>query len=211
MYLDFDDRPDTPRLPSALSRLERALLAAVIYLLFVVAYLVTPDSVWQRVQQVPLVPSQPVRYVRIEPNLDRLAKPKPVAPESDLDRRATTPEPVPKPENDAPKSVGNSPERVTAPPPGESPSPSEASPNTPTPNTTAKVSPNPADAKPRPSFDVAGALRSVGRILQNEQMDNPQGVAIGAHGRIDRRGLLEGGERHTELSFAQGRDALLVR
>src|SRR3954470_19834988 len=115
MQLEFDDRrPDTPRLPSALTTLERALLATVLYLLIIVVYLVVPDSFWQRhlPEQVPPAFDQPLRYVRIEPNMDRLPKPKPIAPPSDLDRRSTSPQPVPKPETDAPKSVGNTPEKA---------------------------------------------------------------------------------------------------
>src|SRR5437870_4519052 len=124
MYLDFEDRPDTPRLPPALSRLERVLIAAVLYLSIIVIYLVVPDSFWQAhlsPQSPPAAVDAPIRFVRIEPNMDRLAKPKPVAPPSDLDRRATAPEPIPKPETDAPKSVGDTPEKVTAPPPAPPP------------------------------------------------------------------------------------------
>jgi periplasmic protein TonB len=183
MYLEFDDRPDTPRLPPALSRLERALILLVIYLVVIVVYLVTPNSVWQRVEPPPPIPEQPIEYVRIEPNLDRLAPPKRPAPASDLDRRATTPEPIPKPETDAPKSVGNTPEKVTSPPPAEtmkgpeSPSPpSDTNTSPATPNMTAKVSPNAAPAEGRaPSGVLGDALRNVQRYIQGDNFDNPQG------------------------------------
>lgn len=185
MYLDFEDRPDTPRLPPALSRLERGLIAAVIYLLLVVAYLVTPESVWQRVDQPPPpVMDEPIRYVRIEPSMDRLAKPKPLAPPSDLDRRSTTPQPVPKPETEAPKSVGDTSEKVTSPPPAEtlkgpeSPSPpADASTSLPVPNMTAKVSPNSSTSEAKaPAGLLGNALRNLQRYMQGENLDNPQGT-----------------------------------
>ena len=182
MYLDFEDRPDTPRLPPALSRLERALILAVIYLVMVVTYLVVPDSVWQAVQPPPQAMDQPMEYVRIEPNMDRLRTPKPLAPPSDLDRRATTPQPVPQPENDAPKSIGNTPEKVTAPPPEEAAKgpesaspPSEASNSPPAPNMTAKISPNGATSSKAPSGMLGNALRNLQRYIQDENLDNPQG------------------------------------
>jgi len=83
MQLDFEDlRPDTPRLPPALSRLEQALLALVLYLIIIVIYLVVPDSFWQAhlVQQPPPAMDEPMRFVRIEPNMDRLLPPAPELP-----------------------------------------------------------------------------------------------------------------------------------
>jgi TonB family protein len=183
--LDFEGRPDTPRLPPALSRLERALLALVLYLVVIVIYLVVPDSFWQAhlVQQPPPTLNQPLRFVRIEPNMDRLAKPKPLAPPSDLDRHMTAPQPIPKPETDAPKSVGNTPEKVTSPPPEESakgpisPSPpSDASPSQAIPNMSAKVAPNTSSSEPKAPAGVLGnALRNLQRYIQDENLDNPQG------------------------------------
>jgi protein TonB len=167
-----------------LSRLERALLAIVLYLVIIVIYLVVPDSVWQAqmVQQPPPVASEPLRYVRIEPNLDRLARPKPVAPPSDLDRRMTAPEPIPKPETEAPKSVGNTSEKVTAPPPAESakgpesPSPPNVSQSQAIPNVSAKVAPNTSSSEPKAPAGVLGnALRNLQRYIQDENLDNPQG------------------------------------
>src|SRR5215467_11465646 len=115
MLFDIDDgRPDAPLVPPALTRLERVLLSIVAYLLIVVAYLIIPDKFWAAPQpkEVPEQKDQVVRFVQIEPRVDRPAPPKPVVDRSDLDRRAETRERAPQALNDAPKSVGNTPEKI---------------------------------------------------------------------------------------------------
>jgi TonB family protein len=186
MYLDFQDhRPDTPHLPRSLTRLEQVLLVVVGYLIIVVTYLVVPASVWQSAPAQPLLPppEQMTRLVHIEPLVDRPAPPKKPSDLSDLDRRTTTIERAPKPENDAPRSRGNTPEKVESAPPEESKSanaasapPTSTSMNTP--NVTTKVAPDapPAESGPEPGV-VGKALRNLQSYLHDQTFDNPQGGA----------------------------------
>src|SRR5262245_9319534 len=114
MYLDFQDhRPDAPRLPRSLTRLEQVLLVIIGYLLVVIGYIFVPASVWRPAPQSVLPrPDQITRLVHIEPLIDRPVTPKKPADLSDLDRRSTTIERAPKPENDEARSRGNTPEKV---------------------------------------------------------------------------------------------------
>src|SRR5262245_44892223 len=112
MYLNFDEnRPDTPRVPQTLTKLERILLAVVAYQALLLAYFLAPDSLFVRPVRQLLAPEDPVRFVHIEPLVDRTAVPKKTAPPSDLDRRATSPQPTPKPENPDPALKGNTPDK----------------------------------------------------------------------------------------------------
>ena len=116
MCLDFEDHhPDTPHLPPAFSRLERLLMTVVAYLVIVIAFLVMPAS-WfaprelQPLNQLP--PQDDVTFVMMEPLKDRVAPPKIHADASDLDRQSATRERAPVPENPAPFSRGNTPDKV---------------------------------------------------------------------------------------------------
>jgi hypothetical protein len=72
MYIDFDEnRPETPRVPAALTRLERLLLAVVAYQALLLGYFLTPQSFWARPIHELLAPDEPIRYVQIEPRIDR--------------------------------------------------------------------------------------------------------------------------------------------
>ena len=94
MYLDFEDhRPDTPRIPTAVSAREAVLASLLFHALLVIAYLVWPATPVIPVEaHLAELPSQPsVEYVHIMPALERTRPPKPDAPASDLDRRASSP------------------------------------------------------------------------------------------------------------------------
>src|SRR5262245_56153733 len=112
MFLDFEDyRPETPRVTSVISRREGVLLSFIVHLLFVIAYLLAPESV--PVQPVTPLPSQePIRYVQMEPLVDKMRAPRLTPEQSDMDRRSSTRERAPRPENPLPFSRGNTPEKV---------------------------------------------------------------------------------------------------
>jgi TonB family protein len=199
MYFDLqDDHPETPRVPPALTRLERVLLSVVAYLLILVTYLVVPDSFWAAppARSLPPQADQTVRFVRIEPLVDRTARPKELAPNADLDRRSATRERAPKPENTAPLSRGNTPEKVEGGPQetvkgadAQTPAPPSNS-TTPAP-VTAKGSPEVPIIDARPSGGIVGnALRNL-RYIPDQTLDNPQGGATdsGADIQFDSKGV----------------------
>jgi len=197
MYLDFEDnRPDTPRVPQALTRLERFLLVLVAYLAIIVTYFVVPTSVWEQTPAkfVPQPPDQMIRFVQIEPLRDRIAPPKPVAPPSDLDRRAATIEKAPKPKNDDPVSRGNTPEKFESPPEDRSKgaaSPAEPSSASTTPDGLTKVAPAGPLTETRPNTGVGnGLLRNLQHYLP-QTYDNPQGgqTESGADIQFDSKGV----------------------
>jgi protein TonB len=199
MFLDIqDDRPDTPRVPPALTRLERVLLSIVAYLLILVTYLLVPDKFWAAPtpKEVPTQEDKVVRFVQIEPRLDRRAVPKELVDKSDLDRRAATRERAPKPENEAPLSRGNTPEKFeggpkeTAKGADDQPAPpaNSASPAT----VTSKVSPDVPIIDTRPSGGILGnALKNLQRYVQDQNLNNPQGGATepGADIQFDSKGV----------------------
>ena len=127
MYFDFDDlHPDTPRLGSPLTRLEKVLLAVVTHLVVLILILVWPHLPFvkamqlrqqEALQEAELRKQQELRdraqFVFIAPKMDRPVKVPPKTPDlSDMNRRAQTRERVPNPKNNLPFSRGNTPERV---------------------------------------------------------------------------------------------------
>jgi protein TonB len=181
MYLDFEDfRPDTPHLPPAFSRLERALLTLVAYLLVVIAYLVMPAS-WFAPAEMAAMPSRPpqddVTFVMMEPLRDIPAPPRPQAEASDIDRRASTVERAPAPENPAPMSRGNTPEKVEGAPPAEPPKGStgvsEEAP--PVPEAPAILPQTPVKPARTPGEGLADSLRNLQRYLSDDNFSNPNG------------------------------------
>ena len=143
MYFNFDDNhPDTPRLGSTLTVLERVLLTVVVYLVVVIAVLVIPKTEWYkaqllakeqaRLEQVQQIQKEQenARFVFMAPKVDMKAPEPPKRAElSDIDRRASAPERAVKPANPLPFSRGNSPERVEeAMGPRERPEPGPAPP-----------------------------------------------------------------------------------
>jgi len=118
MYFEIDEsHPDITPVGSVMSWREGVLLSLVVHLVFVIIGLTAPDWLAAnfqavRPQQVEQKPSEPTRFVFVQPKLDLKAlKPPPRAEPSDMDRQAATPEPKPK-DNPMPFSRGNTPERV---------------------------------------------------------------------------------------------------
>jgi protein TonB len=190
MYFDFyDNHPDTPRVPPALTRLERGLLVLVAYLLVVIVYLVTPRSFWQiKAVPEPVVPEDPIRFVQIEPLRDTPAPPKRPDP-SDMDRRSTTVIKPPVPKNPDPVSHGNTPEKFITPPPAAP----EVQPTSPpiVDDSNAKSAANAPTAQPPPSRGLgSGLLHSLQRYMP-QTYDNPDGGQTdqGADIQFDSKGI----------------------
>jgi TonB family protein len=178
MYLDFEDHhPVTPHLPPAFTRLERLLLTVVAYLVVVIAFLVMPASWFAARERQPLVQTPPeddVTFVMMEPLKDRVAPPKIRAEASDLDRQATTRERAPVPENPAPFSRGNTPDKVEGAPPAEPPKGSNGAAETPPPEAPVLL-PQAAAPVGTPGEGLANSLRNLQRTLRNENFANDSG------------------------------------
>jgi len=186
MFLDFEDyRPDTPRVPSVISRREGVLLSLIAHLLLVIGYLLMPASWLQPAPQPEIVPDrEPVRFVTVTPQVERIRPPRPTPDQSDLDRRAATREKAPIPENTAPFSRGNTIERTVAPPPADkatgadTPQPNQPTQPSPPADDPAKVSPTgttPVPATQPPPSGLSSSLRNLQRYLQDENFNNQKG------------------------------------
>jgi TonB family protein len=127
MFFDLDDhRPDTPRLASSLTVLERVLLTLVVYLSLVILILVAPklpfvreaearrqQAIEEQRQRELQRQRENAQFVFVQPRVDiRAPKPPPRAELSDIDRQARTVQRAPDPKNALPFSRGNSPERI---------------------------------------------------------------------------------------------------
>lgn len=185
MYLDFDDhRPDVPSVPPVISRREGVLLSLVLHLLLTIAYLLTPEGTFQaEVVPVPpqAAPQDNVQFVMMEPLMERPAPPRAEPEFSDLDRRAATRERPPNPENSAPFSQGNTPEKVVGgpvnePPRGDNGTAETTPPTTPPASETNAIlpptTPQPARA---PGQGLSNSLRNLQRYLQNDNFQNQRG------------------------------------
>ena len=189
MYLDFEDhRPDTPRIPRAVSVREAVLASLLVHALAVIAYLVWPHSpVVEAQAQQALLPSRPpIEYVNIMPAFERPRPPRPDAPASDLDRRAASPAKAADADNSSPLSTGNTAERVVG-----AREEKLAGPETPTlappaaPTTSGSgIGAAPADSPPGPvaqppqtppGGSLGKSLRNLSRYLQDENFDNQRG------------------------------------
>jgi TonB family protein len=127
MYFNFEENhPDTPRLDSSLTVLERVLSTTVLYLLMVILALVIPKTEWykarvaeqqqalhQRIEEAAQRQRDNARFVFMSPRVEiQPPKPPPVAELSDMDRRASSPERARDPKNPFPFARGNSPEKI---------------------------------------------------------------------------------------------------
>ena len=189
MYLDFEDhRPDTPRVQPAISWREGVLLSLVAHLLLVIFILVAPSSWFQPSTDV--VPVQtndpPMRYVQMLPTIDRSELAKRLAEESDQNRRSMTRERAPEPENAAPVSKGNTPEKIEGGPEvraagpetnrPDQPLPEPAPPQQTPPQANLGLLPEVSRAPARTaSGDLGRELRNPQRYLQNQNFDNIRG------------------------------------
>jgi TonB family protein len=126
----------------------------------------------------------PVRFVQMMPLRDRVAPPKLQAEPSDKDRRATTPEVVPKPENPAPVSHGNTADKVVGAPAEKPAGPDTPQPAAPSPpaaqppqqQVAAKVLPDPPVVQSQPAGGALGqSLRNLQRYLQDQNFNNQKG------------------------------------
>jgi TonB family protein len=132
MFFDLGDHhPDTPRLTSSLTLLERVLLTIVVYLSLVILILIWPKlsfvqaAAARREQALAELRARELQrqrenaqFVFVQPRIDTPApKPRPRADLSDMDRQARTTERAPDPKNLLPFSRGNTPERIEAVPP----------------------------------------------------------------------------------------------
>src|SRR5215218_10393834 len=127
MYFNFEENhPDTPRMASSLSLLERVLATLVVYLLAIIVTLVLPKTEWYQArlvaQQKEIEDAQQkmlekqrenARFVFMAPKVEMQRVPPPKRAElSDLDRRASSVEKSAQPNNPLPFSRGNTTERV---------------------------------------------------------------------------------------------------
>ena len=178
MYLDFEDHhPETPHLPPAFTRLERLLMTAVAYLVMVITFLVVPASWFAPRELAPLAqlpPQDDVTFVMMEPLKDRVAPPKIQAEASDIDRQATTRERAPVPDNPAPLSRGNTPEKVEGAPPSEPPKGTNGVAENPPPEAPV-VLPSITAPAGTPGEGLANSLRNLQKSLRNENFSNENG------------------------------------
>jgi TonB family protein len=132
MYFDFEDyRPDISPVGSVISWREGVLLSIIAHLVMVILLLLAPrlfpfDANAARARALALAeqqkPEETPRFVFVQPRMDLQApKAPPRAENSDKDRIARSPKRAPKPTNPLPFSRGNTPERVEAVPPAETP------------------------------------------------------------------------------------------
>ncbi|MEO5895760.1 MAG: TonB family protein [Vicinamibacterales bacterium] len=206
MYFNFEENhPDTPRMASSLSMLERVLATVVVYLLAVIITLVLPKTEWyqarlvaqqkeieQAQQKLAETQRENARFVFMAPKVEMQRVPPPKRAElSDLDRRANSVVRPPEPKNPLPFSRGNSAERVdaeTVGPRDARPEPAPAQPmGEPEANKSAVRLPEAPNATPvaaestRPrgaaSGILADAIRNVQKYASGETFNNPQGGA----------------------------------
>lgn len=180
MYFELEDfRPDTPRTPRVISVREGVLLSIIVHLVAVVAILLAPKWVFPAALQLVTGKSEPIRFVSIQPRVDRTAPPKPAADQSDKDRQSTTVE-APKPENAMPyskgdtsdKSEGARAERAAGP---DSPRPSASTANASPPDMSKLLPDTPVVAKPTTGGALGDQLRNLKKYLQNNNFDNQRG------------------------------------
>jgi outer membrane biosynthesis protein TonB len=186
MYLDLEDyRPDTPRVPSVISVREGVLLSLLLHGLMLLFILFGPTEWFEAAaEQVVPVPvnKEPLKYVQMLPAIDRKELARLQAELSDIDRRSATRERAPVPQNEAPLSRGNTPEKVVGGPP-QPPEPAASPPPSPPaermPDSTSGLY---AEARPPtppspPAPNVGRALRNLQQYLQDNNYDNALGGA----------------------------------
>jgi TonB family protein len=187
MQLDLEDyKPDTPRLATANSW-RGGVLSLVVHGAIVLFILFAPSMLFNAVQQAQVIPvdQDQVRFVQMVPMRDRVAPPKPLAESSDKNRRATSPEKVPTPENTAPVSRGSTPDKVVGAPNETAKGPNRPDPPapdpapTPPPQVAAKMMSDTPLIQPPQQQAAGGALgaslRNLQRYLQDQNFNNQKG------------------------------------
>lgn len=180
MYLDFDDRPDVPRVPQAISVREGVLLSIIVHLAFVIFLLVAPKEWFEAPPEAAALaePQEPLKFVQVMPLIDRSQIPNPQADRSDFDLRAK-PDPVPVPDSTP------APATPEVPPTAPAPGPESTEPLTPPRSALGALAPpEPATVPPpRPSGSLGDAFRNLGRYLQEPQVGvEESSVGQGASG-----------------------------
>ena len=189
MLLDFENRPETPRVEQVISVREAVLLSLVAHLVLVIAILLAPKYFFSTTaaEPVQLVKNNDtIRFVEMRPLVDRSAPPKRPAEQSDLDRRSTTLERPPDATNPQPFTRGNTSEHAvggetsraagpeTPAPPAPAPPP-PASPPAPQPDSTKVMPELTAPPQRAASGSLGQALRNLQRYLQSDTTDNAHG------------------------------------
>jgi TonB family protein len=219
MYFDFEDqRPDISGIESAFTIRDGVLLSLIVHGLIALFVVFAPRVLTMRAavpvqlaQADPQKPKDSVRFVFVQPRIDRpsrVAPPK--APASDLNREARSPIKPPQPDNTQPFMRGNTPEKVEQRPSEESvprgrgntPQPGDtnagaAASSTPTPESqVASIAPQanrPAYSPSAPGGRTGGgslgdSLRNLGRYV--DQFDNQKGGAqFGSDLQFDTKGV----------------------
>jgi TonB family protein len=178
--------------PTAISVREGILLSLVIHLSLVIVLLLFPDLLTPEQdpeQQARLLEQQrehePLRFVEVMPLTELPAPPVRPADASDLDRRSSTVERAPVPDDTNPFMRGNTPEMVDG---GTTAAPASAPPSPPTPATdmtplpldesarqSAASTATPAAAPTAPQRSLGDSLRNLQQYLRNERFDNSRG------------------------------------
>lgn len=197
MYFDLEDyHPEEPRVPQAMSAREGVLLAVILHLVALVLIILAPRLGWWTPRAVPLMPApdQVIRYVSIQPAIDRSRLPIHPPVPSDMDRRSATVMKAPQPTNPAPASVGNTSERTVATPPPSASANPPAPPSKPDPPN-ATVVPDIVQAQPPPApsgpAGLANSLNNLSKYLRGANFNNPQGgqTDTGADIQFDSKGV----------------------
>jgi periplasmic protein TonB len=167
MLFDFDEnRPDTPRVPAALTRLERLLLVVVGYQFLLLTYFIAPDSWFVKPVKQLISPEEPMRFVEIKPLVDRSALAKLSEAPSAANRRAP---PTPAPAPPAPQTSPSPPSTSNVPAP---PAPRAADAARPVTGASA----NEAPPAPRvPGGILGNALRGLNRYAQEPGAESQEG------------------------------------
>jgi TonB family protein len=193
VHFDIDERyQDENVVGSAITRRDGVMLSVMFHAFVVAAMIygpqlpffqISPEELERRralLEERMREQQQQQRFVFVQPKIDlRALVPPERAPLSDEDRRAQTPEIAPIPQNPAPLSRGNSPERVEE----ELAERARGAEEQPVPETqVARVIPpsenalrSPLETRPKPAGSLGEALRNLQRYVQNERFDNPQG------------------------------------
>ena len=195
-HFDFDDRyQDELVVGSAISRREGVVWSIVGHVVLIAILLYLPRLAWfqptaeeleqQRLELLAQLKQQqdaPV-FMLAEPLRDiPTEQPRERVDLSDLDRRSTTVERAPVPENTLPASRGNTSERVEAAPPAAEPKGEEAPPE-PERQPEQQIARNTTSALPRPiepprpppGSIIGEAVRNLQQYARNQTFDNPQG------------------------------------
>jgi TonB family protein len=184
MHLDLEDyRPDTPRVPQAISLREGVLASLLVHALLFIVYLLTPPPAPEQAAALTPRRDEPnVEFVHMVPRLERPATPRTTRELSDLDRRAATAQHPPDPANTTPFSVGETPEKVVggkeekpAGPVAPGTAPPSPTNNAATADLASKVAPTSSVPAPQPGGALGNSLRNLSRFLQDQNFDNQQG------------------------------------